>query len=256
MKAKHVAVIVVAVVLVSVLSFRKVSSPESNARAGRLAGDDSQPRGDSRRGTKEGETRTAGRTEMKPPAVRDTGGLSDDPPNSISSFVAAKKAGEKVTAVTPIPGMLPAVGWGNVGRSTPELALQTELWSEEHQEVDVAASMITFEQEARDKLQTLLAGLPDDVRAEYGSPERLAALLMTGAGDDTPLTGFRILSSQAQGTSAVALRTEWQYADGQVRQNDWQFRQDAGGWKRVLPPAFVDKLIRLLMQRAAQPSRK
>jgi hypothetical protein len=256
MNTKYVALIVVAVVSVSVLSFRKVSSPESRARAGRLADDDSQPRGDSRSETKEGETRTAGRTEMKAPAVRDAGGVSDDTPNSISSSAAVKKAGEKVTAVTPIPGMLPSVGWGNVGRSTPELALQTELWSEEHQEVDVAASMITFEQEARDKLQTLLAGLPDDVRVEYGSPERLAAMLMTGAGDDTPLTGFRILSSEAQGTGAVALRTEWQYADDQVRQNDWQFRQDAGGWKRVLPPAFVDKLIRLLIQRGAQPPKK
>jgi hypothetical protein len=203
-----------------------------------------------------GEIRVETWTDVMPSPVHASQVVSDDNPKSRHSSAASKNLVGEIQIPALMPGMLPSSGWRNVGRSTPESALQTELWAEERQNVELAASMITFDQNAREMMEALLADLPDSVRDGCDSPERLAALLMTGGGDDTPLVGFRILSSQASGDQLVALRTEWQYADGHVRQNDWQFRRDSDGWKRVLPPIFVDKLIRLLRGRAAQSPRQ
>ena len=151
-----------------------------------------------------------------------------------------------------LPGMIAASEWRNMGRATPEAAFQTELWAEDRQQIDVAATAIAFEPAAREKLEALLAGLPKEAQLEYGTPEKLAALLMTGGGDPTAFAGMRVLESISHGVDETTLRTQWQYADGQVRENAWQFRREPDGWKRVLSAAFVDKLVRVYRQ---QPQR-
>lgn len=163
--------------------------------------------------------------------------------------ISARAVGTpNLPAFTLAPGMLPTAAWHNVGRATPEAAFQTELWAEDRQQVEVAAAMLTFDPAARERLTALIASLPEKSRSTYVSPEYLAALLMTGSGDPTPFAGLQVLSADPRSGDLIALRTRWQYTDGQVRENEWLFQRDADGWKRVLQSDMVEKLVHILEQ--------
>ena len=36
---------------------------------------------------------------------------------------------------------------------------------------------------------------------------------------------------------------QWQYQTGEVQQNEIKFHRDADGWKQVVAPALVDRVI-------------
>jgi RNA polymerase sigma factor (sigma-70 family) len=137
------------------------------------------------------------------------------------------------------PGMLPVDSWRNVGHATPDAAFQTELWASVGGDVDLAAKSITFSSDARAKAQALLASLPENIRAQYGTPERMGAFLMASG---TAFAGMQVVGQSAQGPDDVLLNTQWQYTDGRVRENQWQFHRNVDGtWQRVIPPGLVDK---------------
>ena len=139
---------------------------------------------------------------------------------------------------------IPVEVMGNVGRATPRAAGQTEAWAVQHGDVDTAASLLTFAPEERAKLEAVIAALPENLREQYGTPERLMAMVM--AGTPRPIAGVQILQEKEQGPDDYVQQVQLKYADGRTRDDELTFHRDADGWKRVVSPASVDRVITAL----------
>ena len=151
------------------------------------------------------------------------------------------------------PGMLAAETWRNVGHGTPEAAFQTMLWAAMGGDVELHAKSITFTPESRAKIETLFATLPDNLRAQYGTPERMVSSFMSS---DMPFAGMQVLGHTMQGTDTALLDTQWQYANGQVRENQWQFQRGSDGqWRQVIPAPLFDKWATMLRSGRVPPAK-
>jgi hypothetical protein len=151
---------------------------------------------------------------------------------------AAKAEGRQVVPLA--SGLRPTETLGNAGRSTPRDAFATQLWAARTGDIALEASSITFGAEARAKLEALAATLPDSMRAEYDTPEKLMAFML--AGSPHPVGGMEVLGEVDVDANDVTLQTEWQHVDDTVvHQNDVNLQQAADGWKMVLPLSLVER---------------
>jgi hypothetical protein len=164
-------------------------------------------------------------------------------PTPTSSTGTAGKA--EATAATPANSRtIPVEAMGNAGRATPRAAGQTEAWAVQHGDVDTAASLLTFAPEERARLEAVIAALPENLRAQYATPERLMAMVM--AGTPRPIAGVQILDEKEQGPDEFVQQIQLQYADGRTRNDELTFQRDADGWKRVVSASTVDRVIAAL----------
>ena len=87
-------------------------------------------------------------------------------------------------------GLKPRSEWKNAGRTSPEAALETMLWSILEGDFATLATTLDFAPEASAKLNEWFATLPSEVREKYGDPRRIAASVYAESPDLVP-TGFR-----------------------------------------------------------------
>jgi RNA polymerase sigma factor (sigma-70 family) len=152
----------------------------------------------------------------------------------------ATPAGEK----TPASGLVPVESMHNVGNATPRAAGQTEAWAIQRGDIDTAASLIMFGPEDRAKMEALVAALPENLRADYGTPERLMAMVM--AGTPRPIAAVQVLDESEQGPDDFVQHIQLKYSDGRERQDELQFHREADGWHRVMSSALVDRVVTAL----------
>jgi RNA polymerase sigma factor (sigma-70 family) len=143
--------------------------------------------------------------------------------------------------VVPLASGLRAVlSFGNAGRSTARNAFATQLWAARTGDIALEASAITFGDEARAKLEALEAALPDSLRSEYDTPEKLMAYML--AGSPHPVGGMEVLGETDVDANDVTLQTQWQHVDDTaVHQSDVNLVQDSDGWKMVVPAGLVTR---------------
>jgi hypothetical protein len=138
------------------------------------------------------------------------------------------------------PGLVAVTSLGNAGRATPRAAFATQLWAARSGDVALEAAVLALEPAARARLEEALAALPEDFRAQYGTPEQLLAFALSGS--PHPVGGMRVAGETAQDADNVILHTEWQHADDDiVHQSDVHFRRDADGWRWVVPLPLVNR---------------
>jgi RNA polymerase sigma factor (sigma-70 family) len=150
--------------------------------------------------------------------------------------VRAASAGETLA-----PGMVSVDLMANVGRATPTAAAQTMMWAMQRGDIKTVASVIELAPPERAKLETFIATLPDKVRTDYGTPEDLLAFVMSGS--PRPIAGVQLLSQTQPDADTEIHRVQMQYQNGEVRQDEIKFRREADGWKQVVSPAVVDRVI-------------
>jgi RNA polymerase sigma factor (sigma-70 family) len=149
-------------------------------------------------------------------------------------------------------GLAPVDKLGNSGRATPRNAFATQLWAARTGDIALEASAITFGPEARARLEALAATLPDDMRAEYDTPEKLMAFML--AGSPHPVGGMQVLGEVDVDANDVTLQTEWQHVDDSVvHQTDVNLVQDADGWKMVVPLSLVNRASNYLSRTLELP---
>src|ERR1035437_7783794 len=105
---------------------------------------------------------------------------------------AAAEGGKKVLTADrlAVGRTVPASEWKNVGNATPAAALETALWAGAGGDVEAFAKMITLiDSRTQRAAQALLDSLPEAMRAEYGTPERLIAFLTV---KDVPLGAVQV----------------------------------------------------------------
>ncbi|HTZ19906.1 MAG TPA: sigma-70 family RNA polymerase sigma factor [Opitutaceae bacterium] len=139
------------------------------------------------------------------------------------------------------PGMISVDLMANAGRATPAAAAQTMVWAMQRGDTKTVASVIDFEPPERAKLEAFIATLPEKVRTDYGTPEELIAMVMSGS--PRPIVGVQLLSQTQPDADTEIHSVQLQYQSGEVRQDEIKFRRDADGWKQVVSPALVDRVI-------------
>jgi RNA polymerase sigma factor (sigma-70 family) len=151
-------------------------------------------------------------------------------------------------------GLTPVDTLGNAGRASPRSAFATQLWAARTGDVALEASSITLGPQARAKLEALGATLPEALRSEYDTPEKLMAFML--AGSPHPVGGMEVLGEVDTDANDATLQTEWQHVDDAVvHHSDVSLQQDGDGWKMVVPMILVDRasayLTRTLAAQAA-----
>lgn len=129
-----------------------------------------------------------------------------------------------------------ANAWNNVGRSSPEAVLETALWAAAGGEVDTLADTLLLETDARTRAEALLASLPPAVRATYGTPERLVALLTAR---EVPLGSMQFIARMERGAD-VLLRVRLQQPDGSAVTKSLVARGTPGNWRLVVPAGAIN----------------
>jgi hypothetical protein len=155
---------------------------------------------------------------------------------------ATTPAGNATTpAVTLKPGMVPVDALQNVGRNTPRAAAQTMMSAAQRGDTELAADCLTFDPVERTKLEAFIASLPDDLRAKYGTPELMMASVISGS--PKPIAGVQLLNETNPDADTAVQQVQIQYQSGEVRQDEIKFRRDSDGWKQVVSPTTVDRVI-------------
>jgi hypothetical protein len=140
--------------------------------------------------------------------------------------------------------LVPAIGWKNAGKGSPEAAAESLLWASDSGDLDVLAGSIVLDADAREKAAAILARLPEATRQTYDTPEKLMALLLAR---DTDARAMQVLGANTAGDDAlVSLRL--QKDDGKTKDEGYQFRRTADGWRLVVPGKAVDRLGKKLTE--------
>lgn len=153
----------------------------------------------------------------------------------------ALKDGPPVHVAAPSAKIIPASEWKNVGRATPEAAVETALWAAAGGDLDVLVGTLGFDVVARAKMESLFNGLPDAARSQYSSPEHLVALLL--AKDVPPESTMQVTGEDVSTDhpTYTSLHLQLQPVTGPTKSVTLIMQQQDGGWKVMVPANVVDK---------------
>lgn len=132
---------------------------------------------------------------------------------------------------------LAANEWTNAGRANPAAALETALWAAAGGDVDQLATTLDLEPEARTRAEAILAGLPSAARGQYGTADRLVALLTARA---VPLGSAQILN-EVPDASGSTLLVRLRDPAGQGRTLSLSLSTDGDNWRLVVPAQAVER---------------
>ncbi|HWA24946.1 MAG TPA: hypothetical protein VG734_04655 [Lacunisphaera sp.] len=150
--------------------------------------------------------------------------------------IAARDAQNLAANRDPERGLVRLEYFENKGRATPAGAFQTFVWAAMRGEDGVLADMITLDDQARARGMVMLAGLSDEVRAKYPTPEKLAALFFADALTAQPSAEVLEVSFPDARNAVVRVRG---LAD-QPQKIPMQY--GPSGWQIVVPSGMVEKL--------------
>jgi hypothetical protein len=140
------------------------------------------------------------------------------------------------------PGMISVDMMKNVGNQTANAAAETLVWAMQNGDVKRAAAMLTMAPGERDKLTAFIQTLPANLREQYGTPEEVMAFLL--AGSPKPMGAVQLLGMDQINADEAVHHVQVQFQNGDFRRDDITFRRDTdGGWKQVVSPTTVDRLI-------------
>jgi hypothetical protein len=140
--------------------------------------------------------------------------------------------------------LIPVGALKNAGKATPEAAAETLLWAAAGGDVDLLADSIVFTPTARAKADAWFAGLSANTRQQYGTPEKVIALMV--AKDAAGFGGMQVLGQRELAPDAVGLRLRFASSEGKTKDDNFLMHRSADGWRLVLPDAALDRFARQL----------
>lgn len=153
----------------------------------------------------------------------------------------------------PPPPKIPA--WTNAGRETPDAAFRTGIWAALQGETDALADLITFDADSRPKLEAMFASLPENVRAEYGTAEKVFATLLA-ARVPQDLVAAKPISRKTLEADDMLVRIEMKYATGGSKTANFQFTRGPEGWRIIVPAKVVEDYQHMLSSSPTFPNPK
>ncbi len=167
---------------------------------------------------------------------------------------AALQAPAKTAAATKLrwsgPETLAASDWKNAGHATPRATVETALWAAVGGEVEALAKTIAFDEPGRVAAERLLAGLPAAQQSEYGTPERLVALL---AAKDllSSATEARLTEEVDDEAGNARVRVRMRDGKGVTQMANLALRRERDGWRLIVSQRAVAKFAATLSSGAA-----
>ncbi len=158
----------------------------------------------------------------------------------LAQAAQAKNALEAQSAIA--TDLMPTSAIKNAGKGTPEATAETLMWAAVGGEIETLAQALTFPPSARAKADAWFAGLSDATRKEYGSPEKLIALMI--AKDADKLGGMQILGQRAISADDVGVRMRFSDVQGNIKDDNFLLHRSSDGWRLVLPDSAVEKFAR------------
>lgn len=161
----------------------------------------------------------------------------------ITQIARAAAAKNMDTSAVPM-NITPVSAMKNAGKATPAQATETILWAATGGDIDALADAVVLEPKAKKQADHWFAGLSDETRAQYGSPEKVLALMM--AKDAAALTGMQVVGQQEIKPDLMAVRVRMQADNGKTKDENLAFYQAPDGWRMVLPQSFLEKQMGIL----------
>ncbi|HUR60084.1 MAG TPA: hypothetical protein VM029_20340 [Opitutaceae bacterium] len=156
----------------------------------------------------------------------------------IAKVAQATAAAQNPTAGIP-NNLVPSSAWKNAGKATPEKAVETVLWAAVGGDVDTLAQALTFTPTARAKADAWFASLSENTRRQYGTPEKLVALMV--AKDAETLSSMQLLGSKEVSPDNVGVRIRFATETGKTKDDNFLMHRSTDGWRLILPDAAVEK---------------
>lgn len=149
--------------------------------------------------------------------------------------------------------MVPASDWKNLGRGTPEAALETTVWSVANGDMDTLAATLLVDATSREKLEQSLAALPSDLRSQYGTPEQLLALMVS---KDIPDGAMHILGPLQPRPAGVpddvaVMELKLQDTEGGTKKTVVVVQRVSAEWQVFVPAEVVNKYVRQFAAKTA-----
>ncbi len=132
---------------------------------------------------------------------------------------------------------VPAADWAYAGRASPLATFESVLWTASHGDVDRLASLLDFATDARTRAEALFDRLPPAAQQQYGSAQKVIAMLLAGSfpKDASAMT----MMGDSQGEQGAALTIRIDHSDGVFHQNVYQFSRAPDGWQLVVPTSVM-----------------
>jgi hypothetical protein len=165
-----------------------------------------------------------------------------------SSSGSAAAESTVTPAAAPVSRM--AEYYRNEGNATPLATLQTFAWACDRGDVEAVQRLLFVEEAARPKVETFVAALPENVRAQWKSVDETVAALLTESVMARPFPRHDILATATpEEVSAGRVRLRMP----NVPRDGTEYQQTAEGWKYVLTEKVVDAYISQVRARAGKP---
>ena len=134
----------------------------------------------------------------------------------------------------------PATQWKNAGRAMPDATVETLLWAVSRQDIDTVAAMLTFEPRLRPSLDAMFEVLPESVRTQYGTVERLIAGYSI---KDFQLAGMHILAERQTDPDSANVRFRWsEEGGGGAREIPMRLVRGDDGWRVMMTAGAVQNI--------------
>ena len=145
----------------------------------------------------------------------------------------AKTNGAVLSAVT-------ARGHSNHGQATPRAAMMSFAWAGDICDPEEMGKLLYFDPPVREKALAVLATMPESIRAQYPTPERLYGLFTAAQCLEAPPPGADVIERAMATGTEVELRTG-RVAIGQAGnpRSAREFQLTPEGWKYVMPEASI-----------------
>lgn len=156
---------------------------------------------------------------------------------------SARTHEEDSTPTIPVQ-LVPSREWKNAGKGTPSASIETFYWAALGGEVNTLADSIVILENDRAKFDAWFASLSETTRQQYGSPERLAGLLMAKEAGD--LAGMQILGQRQITDADVLMQIRCSTDKGDVGDTTHLLCRTGDGWRVVVDANWIDALARRL----------
>jgi hypothetical protein len=172
-----------------------------------------------------------------------------EPGQAHSVPVAGEAPAESATVVH--PKLVAASDWRFAGQGTPKAAFESTLWAATHQDVDRLAGLLCFDTKTRADADAFFAQLPEETRAQYGTPEKIAATMLAATlPDNLSAMGALLDSANATTGDNAKLLMQVQRSDGTQKDSFFDFQRGPEGWQLVVPSDVLAAYQKLLTKSA------
>lgn len=141
-------------------------------------------------------------------------------------------------------GEVTARGHRNHGTATAHDAALTFGWATDICDPDELAKLVYFDAKAREAAVAVLAGMPEEIRAQYPTPEKLYGMLLAASCLEAPPPSAEMMERMMAVVEIAPGRAASRRVGSDRNYHEYQLTE--AGWKYVLPEAGVRGLPGIL----------